>query len=782
MAAVDWTFDLILSRLNIPLLRVTGGRKYYRCPRHEDRDPSLEISPQGWICGPCGKQGSSPFGLLAFLTGVSDTDTAAVIEQAQRLGLTADGNGGNGKQPAKTSPQDIIAWYDYRSEEGEILYRKARRANKEFSFYNPNTKKWSRDDDPVLFNLPAVIKAKRVCFVEGEKDALTLIKLGFAATTTDSGAGASKYNAQHRLYAPYLKGKELVIFYDADKPGIEHAKAVAMANTGSAEWIKVIDLPNMAYGEDVTNFVERPSNRLDAKAKLEALIEAAPIWTPSLEEVTALTKQKEKEWAAEPDSFQIDELAPTALAKRFAKLCAGELLYSSTSGKFYLWNGKFFEPTESEIAVHEVDDRLIADMKASRASLPRPLVNLLNKEIKSRVPLSKLNEILTLSKKHLSIQIELLDADPYLVNFTNGTLDLRTGVLRSHEPSDLITRILNYEYDSTAQSPIMAAHLRKVLPELDTRDALQEVAGLCLSGDASQQFVFLFIGDGGNGKSAFMAGLGAALGEYKTEHGYARQILADLLLFGADADRTSQMKAGLRRVRLAYAPEVDEHRSWNQGIIKVLTGEDSITGRALHRDFVTYQREFKTIIVLNDEPNVTGDSDAFWRRIYPIYWKVKISEAEMDDYFVGKLKAERAGIFNWALIGFQRFYERQRLAMPQSVVDSKKAYRKDQDIVEQFIEECCWRSNDEGDTTDAVYDHFRWWSARQGYVWTKTKTALTRNLGKKKITADVDPDSKRRYVNLRLKTESTEERKKEIKDAFHRKPRQGSMFDQGEQE
>ena len=42
---------------------------------------------------------------------------------------------------------------------------------------------------------------------------------------------------------------------------------------------------------------------------------------------------------------------------------------------------------------------------------------------------------------------EELDRDPWLVNCQNGTLDLRTGRLKDHDPSNLITKIIPVDYD-----------------------------------------------------------------------------------------------------------------------------------------------------------------------------------------------------------------------------------------------------------------------------------------------------------------------------------------------
>jgi putative DNA primase/helicase len=56
-----------------------------------------------------------------------------------------------------------------------------------------------------------------------------------------------------------------------------------------------------------------------------------------------------------------------------------------------------------------------------------------------------------------------LDTDPWLLNCTNGTLDLRTGTLRPHRRMDLHTRCLAVPYDASAGCPLCEAFLRRIL-------------------------------------------------------------------------------------------------------------------------------------------------------------------------------------------------------------------------------------------------------------------------------------------------------------------------------
>ena len=84
--------------------------------------------------------------------------------------------------------------YDYTDENGKLLYQKLRSDTKDFRFRQPTDGDgWLYHLDgvnPVLYNLPDVIKKDVIYIVEGEKDADNVKKeLGLTATTPPFGAG-----------------------------------------------------------------------------------------------------------------------------------------------------------------------------------------------------------------------------------------------------------------------------------------------------------------------------------------------------------------------------------------------------------------------------------------------------------------------------------------------------------------------------------------------------------------------------------------------------------------
>lgn len=77
---------------------------------------------------------------------------------------------------------------------------------------------------------------------------------------------------------------------------------------------------------------------------------------------------------------------------------------------------------------------------------------------------------LTLAETELEIAItpDALDADPWLLSCTNGTLDLRTGELREHDPSDLLSLGTDIAYNPDAECPRWEHFLAEVFAEDET--------------------------------------------------------------------------------------------------------------------------------------------------------------------------------------------------------------------------------------------------------------------------------------------------------------------------
>jgi hypothetical protein len=168
-----------------------------------------------------------------------------------------------------SNPQ-AIAFYEYTDKDGKLLYQVVRMEPKDFRIRRLGEKgRWVWNLGPVartLYHLPEVLDSSRqiepIFMVEGEKDADRLRELGVIATTSPMGAGN-----WCPTFAEYFRGRELIILPDADEPGEHYAQAVARSAWGLAREIRLVKLPGLPPGGDISNWLDQ-GHTLDDLRKL----------------------------------------------------------------------------------------------------------------------------------------------------------------------------------------------------------------------------------------------------------------------------------------------------------------------------------------------------------------------------------------------------------------------------------------------------------------------------------------------------------------------------------
>jgi D5 N terminal like len=100
------------------------------------------------------------------------------------------------------------------------------------------------------------------------------------------------------------------------------------------------------------------------------------------------------------------------------------------------------------------------------------------------------------------VEHEQLDDDPYLLNVHNGTIDLRTGELRPHDPDDLCTKQIQVDYHPDARSQLWNRCLETWQADPKMREYLQREVGAAATGYPTES-LSVHYGGGANGKSRF---------------------------------------------------------------------------------------------------------------------------------------------------------------------------------------------------------------------------------------------------------------------------------------
>ena len=310
----------------------------------------------------------------------------------------------------------------------------------------------------------------------------------------------------------------------------------------------------------------------------------------------------------------------------------------------------------------------------------------------ARESAAKVAATLTLAESmpHIIVTADALDADPYLLNCWNGTVDLRTGTLRPHNSVDLITRLSPVEFDAKATLPLWTAHLWRVLGENDALlEFLQTAMGYSCTGDTSEEVLFLVHGPAAGGKTTTIEAFKTALGEYA--------VTCDFETFlKRQAGGIRNDLARLAGARMVCSVEVDEGQTLAEGVVKQFTGGDKVSARFLHREFFEFKPQGKLWLVCNDAPKAKDTDDALWRRILRVPFERSIPKPERDPDVKRLLTNPEVGgpaVLAWIVAGCEK-WRKTGLTVPSIVENATTELREAQDPLRDFFDDRCEFTDD----------------------------------------------------------------------------------------
>jgi putative DNA primase/helicase len=388
------------------------------------------------------------------------------------------------------------------------------------------------------------------------------------------------------------------------------------------------------------------------------------------------------------------------MAYRLAESYTGRLLHVTGLG-WHSWDGSRWAHDERG----EVKRAVFAELRRALAD------SLDDKELRADVrkceSAAGVAGVLDLAAalKPFAAAVADLDNDAHLLNVANGTLDLHTRQLRSHQPADRITKVCRGAYRPDAEAPIWTAFLARVLPDDEVRGFLQRLVGVGLLGTVREHVLGILTGVGANGKSVLDKAIRYSLGDY------ACTAEPDLFMHREGAHPTGEMD--LRGVRWVVVSESDKDRRLAEATMKRLTGGDTIRARRMRQDFVEFTPSHTPLLITNHLPKVSGDDAAIWRRLRVVPFNVVIPEDEQDNELDARLQLEADGILTWAVDGYRGYLERG-LDEPASIREATDAYRRNSDAIGRFIAEKCHLGAMFRATTGALYAAWQRWQESDG--------------------------------------------------------------------
>lgn len=296
----------------------------------------------------------------------------------------------------------------------------------------------------------------------------------------------------------------------------------------------------------------------------------------------------------------------------------------------------------------------------------------------------------------------------YRLAVKNGLINLDTWQLEPHSRDWFSPVALPVEFDPRARCNLWSRTLETNL-EGDTEriNILQEFAGYLLWPTLEYQKYLTLIGEGGNGKSVFIAGLQAMLGDENVSN-YSIDYLGQ--------NRFAPIGTIGKLANLCA--DISEVDRLAEGVLKQLVSGDTMACDRKNLPILNVRPTAKLVFSANNLPRFRDRSSGMTRRmiIVPFNRKVSPDEAIRGMDRPEFWECELPGILNWALEGLRRLRRRNAFSDSSVCNEQMESYRLDNNPAAAFIEEMLTVSEDPSAflVKADVYRQYRIWCENHG--------------------------------------------------------------------
>ena len=316
---------------------------------------------------------------------------------------------------------------------------------------------------------------------------------------------------------------------------------------------------------------------------------------------------------------------------------------------------------------------------------------------------AKIKATMTEARPKIEIDISALDADGYLLNTPDGSIDLRTGELHPHNALDYCTKITAVG-PSNKNAHMFADFIDRVtVGDKDLARYLQEVAGMCAVGRVLRENLIIAYGQGGNGKSTLFNVLAHVMGDY------SGNLSAETLTAQCRKNKSPEY-AELRGKRIVIAAELDEGTRLDTSVVKKLCSTDDVYAEKKYKDPFSFRPSHTVILYTNHLPRVGTNDKGTWDRLICIPFNARLRgmKGEIPNYADHLFTHCGGAVLKWIVEGAQRFIANEyKIELPQCVVEAVQKYRADNDWLQSFLYDCCEVERTKRERSSDLYNRYR---------------------------------------------------------------------------
>ena len=393
------------------------------------------------------------------------------------------------------------------------------------------------------------------------------------------------------------------------------------------------------------------------------------------------------------DSSNVTE---AKLGETFARWLDEKAVYATEGKQWFIWNGNAWKPDECGLII-KLAYKFICQAKEFlfENQLNSAVANLTAYE-----SLNRLDNLCRIAATDRATTLNAFDNDQMLLGTPNKLINLRNGEVHDPDPSKLISKLTGTSYHEGSDCP----HFKQFLADIFEGDTdlityVKRMSGYILTGEVPEQCLFIFIGDGANGKSTFLSILNQLLGDYA-------KTAASQTLIAKTNNSIGDDLVDLMGARLISVTETEEGAALAEAKIKLMTGGDKVKGRPLYGKFVEFPMTGKIILATNSLPQISNTDHGIWRRIKAIPFNRTFNADEQDKNLTKTLTKELPGILNWAIEGCLE-WQKYGLNPPKVVLDQVSEYKTEMDSITQFVDEVCELNQATSCSASRLYEAYR---------------------------------------------------------------------------
>ena len=457
------------------------------------------------------------------------------------------------------------------------------------------------------------------------------------------------------------------------------------------------------------------------------------------------------------------------LAKLTNFVTNDEIFYSKAKESFVMYNGKYWEEKDNSMLLAEVhkalnilydnafkhfiglidifkerkyaDEAYKAQEEDARDSKKYDdLMKGYSNKIKAseKFILSKFTKVLKIlesNKTPLDVinylaSTTALDFVPYeetdLLNFQNGTLNIKTGEFKEFDKNDRLTCIMGCDYEPNAECPNFDKFLKSMFETEETGTQFKRTVASCLVKDSTpkhKKYFFLLQGPTGTGKTTIINTILSMMGTYGKSSKYQTFMKTNREYSGATHNQDIVELIGKQFITCS---EPSDTAVFAADFLKAFTGGSNLSVRAAYgHKFINFKNTGLLFIDSNFAPKIATFDQATMDRfqVFPMLKQPK----EKDNELGNKLEKELSGIFNKIYSELIKL-EDEPFTPSKEMEDYKAQYREESSDILQWFNETLEETELKEELT-----FLRLYLSYEGWCKVNNKTPLTKAFFSKRV-------------------------------------------------